>query len=171
MRSEKGPDRRRYSLTTEGDEVLRRSAASMVDQRRTLGELLNRYRTVVEETAGTSAQEVLIVDDESDVRLTLWVLFEQRGWLVSEAVDGEGALAACKDDPAKIVVLDQRMPGMTGIQVARKLRASGHTGAIVLYSAYLTPELESEAAELDLTPIGKTDFDGLFTAMDELLSA
>lgn len=171
VRSEKGPDRRRYSLTKEGDEVLRRSAASMVDQRRTLGELLNRYRTLVERTADTSAQEVLIVDDESDVRLTLWVLFEQRGWLVSEAVDGEGALAACRDDPAKIVVLDHRMPGMTGIQVARKLRASGHTGAIVLYSAYLTPELESEAAELDLTPIGKTDFDGLFTAMDELLSA
>lgn len=170
--SEKGPDRRRYSLTKEGDEVLRRSAASMVDQRRTLGELLNRYRTVVEGTAhALAAQEVLIVDDESDVRLTLWVLFEQRGWLVTEAVDGEGALAACKDHPAKIVVLDHRMPGMSGTQVARKLRAGGHTGAILLYSAYLTPELEAEADELDLTPIGKTDFDGLFSAMDHLLSA
>ena len=169
--SQKGPDRRRYSLTNEGDEVLRRSAASMVDQRRTLGELLTRYRAVMEETADASAQEILIVDDESDVRLTLWVLFEQRGWLVTEAVDGEGALAACRNEPAKIVVLDHRMPGMSGTQVARKLRESGHTGAIILYSAYLTPELEAEAEELDLTPIGKTDFDGLFSAMDDLLTA
>ena len=130
--SQKGPDRRRYSLTNEGDEVLRRSAASMVDQRRTLGELLTRYRAVMEETADASAQEILIVDDESDVRLTLWVLFEQRGWLVTEAVDGEGALAACRNEPAKIVVLDHRMPGMSGTQVARKLRESGHTGAIIL---------------------------------------
>lgn len=169
--SEKGPARRRYSLTNEGEEVLRRSAASMVDQRRTLGELLNRYRSVVEDASGPRSREVLIVDDESDVRLTLWVLFEQRGWLVSEAVDGEGALEACMDDPAKIIVLDQRMPGMSGTSVARQLRESGHYGPIFLYSAYLTPGLEAEAAALDLTPIGKTDFDGLFAAMNGLLSA
>ena len=169
--SEKGPARRRYSLTNEGEEVLRRSAASMVDQRRTLGDLLNRYRTVVEDGAGSRTREVLIVDDESDVRLTLWVLFDQRGWLVSEAVDGDGALEACRDDPAKIIVLDHRMPGMSGMSVARRLRHSGHHGPIFLYSAYLTPELEAEAATLDLTPIGKTDFDGLFAAMDGLLSA
>ena len=169
--SEKGPDRRRYSLTKEGQEVLRRSAASMVDQRRTLGELLNRYRSVVEEAADPASREVLIVDDESDVRLTLWVLFEQRGWLVSEAVDGDGALEACRDDPAKIIVLDHRMPGMSGIEVARRLRSAGHIGAIVLYSAYLTPELETEAAALGLTPIGKTDFDALFATMDQLLTA
>ena len=169
--SEKGPDRRRYSLTREGENVLRRSATTMVDQRRMLGELLNRYRSVVGESVDPTAREVLIVDDESDVRLTLWVLFEQRGWLVSEAVDGDGALEACRDDPAKIIVLDHRMPGMSGIEVARTLRATDHTGAIVLYSAYLTPELEAEAATLGLTPIGKTDFDALFAAMDQLRTA
>lgn len=63
------------------------------------------------------------------------------------------------------------MSGMSGIEVARTLSARAHTGAIVLYSAYLTPELEAEAATLGLTPIGKTDFDALFAAMDQLLIA
>ena len=171
MPSEKGPARRRYSLTDEGEAVLRRSAASMVDQRRTLGDLLSRYRSVIEDAGDERPRNVLIVDDESDVRLTLWVLFEQRGWLVAEAIDGEGALRLCKGQPDKLVVLDHRMPGETGLEVARRLRKNGHRGLIVLYSAYLTAELEAESAVLGLVPIGKTDFDGLFDAVDRALAS
>ncbi len=164
--SRKGPSRRRYSLTATGEDALRRSAATMVDQRRTLGELLGRYRVLLSDENQTRQRKLLIVDDESDVRLTLWVLFEQRGWHVAEAVDGDGALDACRDDPLMTVVLDHRMPGSSGIEVASELRATGHLGAILLYSAYLTPELEAAAGDLDLIPIGKTDFDGLFDAVE-----
>ncbi len=164
--SQRGPARRHYSLTGPGEEALRRSAASMVDQRRTLGDLLGHYREALDEETQSRPNRVLVVDDESDVRLALWVLLEQRGWQVAEAFDGDSALAALDGDADRCVVLDHRMPGTEGIEVARRLRAGGHRGAIVLYSAYLTPELEAEAVRLECIAVGKTDFDGLFGALE-----
>ena len=89
---------------------------------------------------------VLIVDDEPDIRLLLRLAFEAKGWEVDEVGGGEEALARCRTEPEPVaVVLDQRMPGMLGMTVARNLRGQGFGGRIVLHSAYLSTELEAEA--------------------------
>ena len=108
---------------------------------------------------------MLVVEDDEDMRHTLWVLLEQRKWVVEEAPDGETALARWADNPPEIVILDQRMPDMPGLEVAQRFRDEGYTGHILLYSAYLNPELEAQAAELGVQALGKADFEQLFEAL------
>jgi CheY-like chemotaxis protein len=106
---------------------------------------------------------ILIVDDAPDVRFMLRVVLEDAGMEVEESGSGQAALHRLAD-PAGIdaVVLDQRMPGITGLEVARELEqaGAGHP-PLVLFSAYLHPSLQAEADDLGLTTVDKTDILGL----------
>jgi CheY-like chemotaxis protein len=109
------------------------------------------------------ADLVLIVDDEPDVRLLLRLAFQARGWTVDEVAGGEEALSRCrKAPPPAAVVLDHRMPGVSGITVARRLRGEGFGGRIVLHSAYLSPSLEAEAREAGIPVAAKGRLRELF---------
>lgn len=166
---ERGPARRVYALTPEGEDQLRESAPALVQQRRAIGGLLDRYRGLVHQERKTKRQRrhVLVVEDDDDMRHTLWVLLEQRGWVVDEAADGEAALARWPNAPDGIVLLDQRMPGMTGMEVARRMRKDGFGGPILLYSAYLQPELQAKAAALDVQTLEKANFAELFEVLSQ----
>lgn len=99
---------------------------------------------------------ILIVDDQEDIRLALRVSLELEGWSVYEAESGLQALSNFGEPD--FVVLDQSMPGLTGIETATKLREQGFEGSIVLFSAYLNPKLTLLADELGLSPVSKVDF-------------
>jgi CheY-like chemotaxis protein len=107
---------------------------------------------------------VLVADDEVDIRMLLGVRL-RRGrpdLEVAEVDDGDAALAAVAMRTPDVVVLDQRMPGLTGVEVARALRAGGHASLpIALFSAYLQPELRGEAHAMDVVTFAKTDHEGL----------
>lgn len=165
---ERGPARRVYELTALGEEYLRDSAPALVSQRRAIGDMLERYRTLVQSDRGSRrrGRSVLVVEDDDDVRHMLWVLLEQRGWVVAEAPDGDAALEQWSRRPADVVVLDHRMPGTPGIEVARQLRDDGFEGRIVLYSAYLDASLEDEAAVLGIQTLAKADFSELLELLN-----
>ena len=73
-------------------------------------------------------KQILVVDDDDDLRemmaLTLW----SNGYAVTEASSGEEALAAVAQGPEApcLVLLDLMMPGMSGAQVLEKWRATAH---------------------------------------------
>ena len=163
----RGPARRVYGITAEGEQQLRESAPALVNQRKAIGGLLDRYRGLVHQERKSKRQrrKVLVVEDDDDMRHTLWVLLEQRGWVVEEAPDGETALDRWSNSPDGIVLLDQRMPGLSGIEVARRMRKAGFDGPILLYSAYLQPELEAKAAALEVQTLSKANFTELFEAL------
>lgn len=165
---ERGPARRVYGLTEMGEQHLRDAAPALVSQRRAIGDMLERYRNLVqsERRGRRRGRHVLVVEDIDDVRHMLWVLLEQRGWIVDEAPDGEQALERWSKRKADVVVLDHRMPGMSGIEVARRLREDGFEGQIILYSAYLDAALEDEAAVLGVQTLPKADFDELLELFD-----
>jgi DNA-binding response OmpR family regulator len=52
--------------------------------------------------------------------------------------DGQAAIDTLREWPADVVLLDERMPGMDGQEVCRRLRKDGYPGAILIYSAYDT---------------------------------
>ncbi|MBG0833271.1 response regulator [Planomonospora sp. ID67723] len=87
---------------------------------------------------------VLIVEDDLDIRdLTLFRL-EQAGHEVRTAGDGTEALAALAEKRPDIVILDWMMPGLSGPEVCRRLRAMpGMEGVVVLM-------LTSKAQEADV---------------------
>ncbi len=96
---------------------------------------------------------VLIVDDEEDMRALLRSTIEiaNEGLRVAgEAVDGDDAVAQWREKRPQIVVLDQRMPGATGLEVAERILAEHPEQAIILFSAYLDPDILDRAAELGI---------------------
>lgn len=66
---------------------------------------------------------ILVVDDESTIRLLIREVLEQRGFQVLEAEDGPGALKVFDEGKPDLVLLDVFMPGLDGFQVCRHLRA------------------------------------------------
>lgn len=113
---------------------------------------------------------ILVVDDEPGNRFMARILLEDEGFEVDEAEDGYAALAACAAGRYDLVVLDQRMPGLTGVEVAIKLRAEGWATPLVLYSAYVADAIEivAQAEGLGLRLVDKVDVDGLVDAAREV---
>jgi DNA-binding response OmpR family regulator len=65
---------------------------------------------------------ILIVDDEPNLRHTVGYNLRREGHEVSQAADGETALAAAQSQPPDLVVLDLMLPGIDGLEVCRRLR-------------------------------------------------
>lgn len=109
---------------------------------------------------------VLIVDDEMDIRLLVRTILESSDLgveVVGEAVDGDDALTVFNTldppDVPDVVILDNRMPGKEGLEVAAEMLAQEPRQHIVLFSAYVTPEIEARAAALGVRAcVGKNDF-------------
>uniref|UniRef100_A0A7C2G3E0 Response regulator transcription factor n=1 Tax=Thermus islandicus TaxID=540988 RepID=A0A7C2G3E0_9DEIN len=90
---------------------------------------------------------VLIADDHPLFRLGLKAGLEAEGLeVVAEAASGEEALAQALALGPEAVLLDLRMPGMDGLECARRLRAGGYCGLIALLTTYQEPVLLREAA-------------------------
>lgn len=69
-----------------------------------------------------TAQRILIVDDEPDLRLVLRFGLEAAGFEVSEAADGEQGLQMACDTLPDLIVLDLMLPRMDGYKVCRALK-------------------------------------------------
>lgn len=98
---------------------------------------------------------ILLVDDEPDIRLATSMSLSVAGWEIVEADSGEQALTLVPDGGFAAIVLDHRMPGLTGLETAQEARAKGYQGPIVLFSGYLTPEVEQSAQELGIRTLEK----------------
>ena len=73
---------------------------------------------------------LLIVEDEAALVELLRYNFEQEGFRVSAAADGEEALVMVAEDPPDIIVLDWMLPHLSGLEVCRQLRRRPETRAI-----------------------------------------
>jgi CheY-like chemotaxis protein len=100
------------------------------------------------------SQSVLIIDDEEHVRQMMRLALETSGYEVGEAKDGPEGLNLYGDGSAwNAVVLDQRMPGMDGLETLQKLRGANPSARIIMATAYASIELAVDAMKL-----GATDF-------------
>ena len=105
---------------------------------------------------------VLVCDDDPDVGGFLRATFELESW-ESSLVDSGAALldAIAGGDLPDAIVLDQVMPGLTGLETAARLRDGAFARPIILCSGHLAPELNDEIARLDLVPVNKIDMDAV----------
>lgn len=109
---------------------------------------------------------ILLVDDQADVRFMLSLFLDDEGMDYDEASSGEEAMARIAGRGYDLVLLDQRMPpGLSGIEVAERLREDGASVPIVLYSAFLDPAVEERADRLGLRTVDKGEPDRLMEAV------
>jgi CheY-like chemotaxis protein len=81
----------------------------------------------------TTPTDVLVVDDEEALRTSVADILRSAGYSVMEAEDGQVALDVLESKQVAVVVLDQRMPRRTGIEVLRSLPSPP---AVILLSAH-----------------------------------
>lgn len=82
-------------------------------------------------------KRILVAEDDADIRETLKDLLLGEGYSVETAVDGVAAIAAWKGaaEPFDLVLLDVMMPGKSGYDVCREIRAAGSRVAVLMLSA------------------------------------
>jgi len=99
-------------------------------------------------SADTSAQkqpQVLIIDDDEEIRYSLGRVLGTRQYHIVEAGSGEEGIAMAKKSTPDLVFLDIRMGGMSGIETLQHLRALNSQQLVVLMTAFGTAQTAIEA--------------------------
>lgn len=85
---------------------------------------------------GAVSPRILVVEDDTDLRETLWRALSREGYQVSQAGDGTEALSALRMRPYDLAIIDLVLPRMGGIQILEQLRSLGLTIPAIVISAY-----------------------------------
>lgn len=108
---------------------------------------------------------LLIVDDERSIRLSLRTILGNFGFEIVEAARGEEALALVRTEPFDAVLLDINMPGMGGIEVCRLMRKAAPRLPILMLTVQGGEERKVEALDA-----GADDYVTKPFSMNELLA-
>ncbi len=106
---------------------------------------------------------ILVADDDAEMRTVVADTLETDGYRVRVASSGRAFLDALMStdggqhamDGVDLVLLDNRMPGMTGLEALRRFRQAERGTPAILMTAYPGPQVEAEAASLDATVLSK----------------
>jgi DNA-binding NtrC family response regulator len=100
------------------------------------------------------SKRILIIDDEENIRRVTRLTLQAAGYQVGEASDGESGLEFFGDGSTwDAVLLDQRMPGMDGLETLRHISERDSAARVIMATAYASIELAVDAMKL-----GATDF-------------
>ena len=118
----------------------------------------------------TRTAEVLIVDDDSEVRDLLCELLTTAGFKVNSAVDGPAALDQVLKSRPDLLLLDFAMPGMNGAQIAATVRQTHPQLPIIFSSGYADTSSLHAAVGADATVLRKPfQLEELLAAIDTAL--
>jgi len=91
-------------------------------------------------------KKVLVADDDEAIQFCMEDISQQEGWNLSFAGDGEECLEKLARESPCLLILDQRMPRMTGEEVLSRLEVQGKAPPVILISA------EKDLARLNRFP-------------------
>jgi two-component system KDP operon response regulator KdpE len=95
---------------------------------------------------------ILIVEDDANIRKLVSVNLEKRGYKMSEATDGNQAMFMFRQDAFDLILLDLVLPGISGVDVCSWIRARSDTPIIVLSG------LKDEALKVTALDAGADDY-------------
>ena len=84
---------------------------------------MNRTSKDIAHLVGASAPRVLIVEDEADLALLISYNLEAEGYVVESVARGDEAELRLAENAPDLVILDWMLPGLSGIEICRRLRA------------------------------------------------
>jgi two-component system response regulator AlgR len=120
--------------------------------------------------------KILIIDDEPLARQRLASVIDElgKGSIVAEGGNGEQAVLLCQQHQPDVVLLDIRMPGMSGIEAAHHINKLESPPAIIFttaYDDYAIPAFETHAVDYLLKPIRKERLEAALAAAKRLTRA
>ena len=108
---------------------------------------------------------LLVVDDDPSVREALALVLDLNGFEVATAVDGRQAIRTLSVDSPDAVILDVLMPGLDGLEVCRRMRATGNRTPVLMLTA--RAEVSERVAGLEA---GADDYLAKPFAREELIA-
>ena len=119
------------------------------------------------------AKNVLIVDDDGDLRRIFAKVLQSRGYETSEAASGHEAIETAIAKKPNLILLDLNLPDMKGTDAARAIRKHPRTAhiPIIASSAYTAAELRQEVLRLGITEYLQKPFSvrGIVTIIEQLI--
>ncbi len=119
-----------------------------------------------------TSRRVLVIDDEPKMQRVLEILIQRMGHEVICASNGEQALALLLSSPADLIISDLRMPGISGIELLRRLRDQNNDVPVIIMTAYGTVETAVEAMKLGACEyiVRPFDVDALEISINRILA-
>ena len=105
--------------------------------------------------------KILAVDDNPSIREAMPFIFAAPEYEIGSAPDGDRALAKLDADPNPydVIIVDQKMPQMTGVELVKEIRERGIPTRIMVLSAHLTPEIRQAYEDMGVHVIVEKPFD------------
>jgi two-component system, OmpR family, phosphate regulon response regulator PhoB len=128
---------------------------------------MNRTNKDIGQLSGTSAARILIVEDEADLALLIGYNLEAEGYVVDSATRGDEADLRLAESAPDLVILDWMLPGVSGIEICRRLRTreATRTLPIIMVSAR-----REEAERVRALAVGADDYVVKPFSMPELMA-
>jgi len=98
-------------------------------------------------------QTILVIDDDENLRDTIGLMLEKEGFRPILAPDGKTGLQEALVVKPSLILVDLRMPGMTGVEVCKRLRSAGMQTPLIVLSA-----IGEEVDKVLLLEIGADDY-------------
>jgi DNA-binding NtrC family response regulator len=109
---------------------------------------------------GILPRRILVVDDEPLIRWCIAETLGTAGYGITQAQDAASALQALADKPEPdVILLDLRLPDSSDLTLLEKIRSIAPAAAVVIMTAYGTPEITLEALKLGARGILTKPFD------------
>ena len=108
-----------------------------------------------------AALKILAVDDNPSIRQSMPYIFAGPRYEVSTAPDCDHALASLNANPTgyDVIIVDQKMPQGTGVELVQGIRERGITGKIMVLSAHLSAAIRKAYEQMDVHMLMDKPFD------------
>ena len=111
-------------------------------------------------TIGVLPRRILIIDDEPLIRWCIAETLGTAGYGITQAQDAASALRALTDMPdPDVILLDLRLPDSSDLRLLERIRTIAPAAAVVIMTAFGTPEITSNALKLGARAVLTKPFD------------